>query len=443
MNSTIEAPAAETDLASWRFLSAALLCLGAALISALLLLQHHGEPMGTSTVQALCGAGQESGCEQVSRSPYAEVAGVPLAALGLFFYLSLALLLLGLLTAPATRRAAGALVLAALILGLGVDVVLLVVQIAALQRYCGLCIATYVLAAGAAFVMLPAFRHLRELAVVARQAEGRLLLAGWLAVCASLAFGVGASDGVLGSRERERNSQILGTSGPAADAEVRRLQEILDNPQKLEKYFADKAAKEYESGQVYSLKLDGVPVKGPEQAPIKVVEYSDFLCPYCRGIAGAFANFLPNSGGRLSVHFKHYPLDKTCNTSLKESVHPGACWLAMGGICAQDQGNFWAYHDKVFSTALNNPQAKDVARLASEAGLDGARLESRLMDKRTVERVKADIAEGKDAGVGGTPTLFINGKRLPRVEYFLQTLEKESSRLGLPPLPPPQPHAAH
>jgi protein-disulfide isomerase len=63
------------------------------------------------------------------------------------------------------------------------------------------------------------------------------------------------------------------------------------------------------------------------------------------------------------------------------------------------------------------------------------------MDKRTAERLKLDIAEGKEAGLTGTPTLFVNGKRLPRVEYFLQAVEKESSRLGLPPLP--KPHQGH
>jgi len=460
MASTTESPRAESDLATWRFLCVSLLCLAAAVISGLLLLQHHGEPLGTSSVQALCGAGGDSGCEQVSRSPYAKVAGLPLAAVGLFFFLSLALLpLLALLTARETRASVAALVLVALIAALAIDLVLLLIQVTALKTYCGLCIATYFLAGGAAFAMLPARRHVSSLPGIAGQGESRLLLASWLAVCASLAATVGATEGALSSRERERAAGILGSLPPSASApatgspsaadprdaqaEVRRLQGILDDPQKLEQYFADKASREYDASRVYPIKLDGVPLKGPEQAPIRVVEYSDFLCPYCRGIAGAFRNFLANSGGRVNLYFKHYPLDKTCNSSMKETVHPGACWLAMGGVCAQDQGKFWDYHDRVFATALNNPQAKDVVRLATEAGLDGPRLESCLMDKRTAEKVKADIAEGGEGGVSGTPTLFINGKRLPRVEYFLQTVEKESSRLGLPPLPKPQPHQAH
>jgi protein-disulfide isomerase/uncharacterized membrane protein len=430
-----------------RFLCATLLCLAAAVISGLLLLQHHGEPLGTSSVQALCGAGGESGCEQVSRSPYAKVAGLPLAAVGLFFFLSLALLpLLALLTAHETRASVAALVLVALIAALAIDLVLLLIQVTALKTYCGLCIATYFLAGGAAFAMLPARRHVSSLPGIAGQGEGRLLLAGWLTVCASLAATVGATEGALSSRERERAAGILGSvSAGTGDPqnEARRLQGILDDPQKLEQYFADKASREYDASRVYPIKLDGVPLKGPEQAPIRVVEYSDFLCPYCRGIAGAFRNFLANSGGRVNLYFKHFPLDKTCNATMKETVHPGACWLAMGGVCAQEQGKFWDYHDRVFATALNNPQAKDVVRLATEAGLDGPRLESCLMDRRTADRVKADIAEGQEGGVSGTPTLFINGKRLPRVEYFLQTVEKESSRLGLPPLPKPQPHAGH
>lgn len=227
-----------------------------------------------------------------------------------------------------------------------------------------------------------------------------------------------------------------------AQEQARRLQEILDDPRKLDQYFAEKAAREFEHGPVRDLDLRGVPSKGPADAPVRVVEFSDFLCPFCRSLAGAFASFLPQSSNRVGVYFKNYPLEVSCNPNLKTTIHAGACALALGGLCAQDQDKFWPYHDKVYASPLSNPSAKAVARLAGEAGLDGAALEACMASAKTRDRLKAQIAEAHAAGVEATPTVFINGRRLPRINDFIQIVDKESVRLGLPPLKPPAPAPA-
>jgi protein-disulfide isomerase len=224
----------------------------------------------------------------------------------------------------------------------------------------------------------------------------------------------------------------------AARAETRRLQETLDDPKKLEEYFADKAMREFETAPAQELGLPNTPFKGPEDAPIKVVEFSDFMCPFCRQIAGAFANFLPRSSNRVAIYFKNYPLDQACNPGLASTVHAGACNLALGAVCAQEQGKFWPYHDKVFGSQLNNPQTKDVVTLAGSAGLDSGAFETCLGSQKAKDRLAAEIQEGVRGGVKATPTLFINGKRLPRVNDFLSVLDKEAARLGLPPLSPQQ-----
>jgi protein-disulfide isomerase len=295
-----------------------------------------------------------------------------------------------------------------------------------------------------------------------RLPDGRVALAGWLLATFALGAAVLASEVGLSYREKERLATLLGPvpsvspamppvlSSPAApggDAQrfqeearaaaeqARRLQEILDNPQKLEQYFADKAAREYEQGPAHKLQLEGVPAKGPASAPIKVTEYSDFLCPFCRQIAGAFSQYLPASAGRVAIYYKNFPLDKECNPRLESTVHPGACLLARGGICAAAQDKFWPYHDRVFGTELKDPQAADVTRLAAEAGLDAGVLQACLDSAATQARLAAEVEEGWKAGVRATPTLFINGKKLPRINDFVQTVDKEASKLGLPPLP--------
>jgi protein-disulfide isomerase len=171
---------------------------------------------------------------------------------------------------------------------------------------------------------------------------------------------------------------------------------------------------------------------------VKVVEYSDFLCPYCRSLAGAFAGFLPQSQGRVAVYFKHYPLDASCNAKLKQTVHEGACLLALGAVCAQEAGRFWPYHDKVFEKAGEKATRDQVLGFAAEAGLNVASFNECLDRPATRERVAADIEEGARIGVHATPTILVNGKRLPRINDFLRAVDKESQRLGLPPLPQPK-----
>jgi protein-disulfide isomerase/uncharacterized membrane protein len=442
-----------------------------ALVSGLLLLEHHGERAAAAAVGQVCGEGDQSGCALVSQSRYAAVRGIPLAAVGLFFYSSLGLLLLlAVLAGPAAVEAAAALTLLALLAALVVDVVLLGIQAFAIHAFCRLCLLTYVLNALGVVVLMKARRDGRVVGQGLATPDGRLVFAGWALGSLALAAAVFGSDRALAYRHRDRAAAILGPPvaavplptpstppSPASSAgaplppdaqrwqeearmaqeQARRLQEVLDDPKKLDEYFKEKAAREFEQGPVRTLDLVGVPFKGPAAAPVRVVEFSDFLCPFCRSLAGAFATFLPQSGNRVAVYFKNYPLEASCNPNLKTTIHPGACVLALGALCAHDQGRFWPYHDKVYASPPRDPSPKDVARLAGEAGLDAAALETCLLSAKTRERLAAEIAEAQAAGVEATPTVFINGRRLSRINDFVQMVDKESSRLGLPALRPP------
>jgi protein-disulfide isomerase len=240
---------------------------------------------------------------------------------------------------------------------------------------------------------------------------------------ALLAVAVAASETALDHRERLR----------AGRAQL--LQEILDDPKELERYFAAKAARQYDQAAVVTLETNGVPFRGPAQAPIRVVEYSDFLCPYCRELANAMGRYLPRTEGRVSVFYKNYPFDQQCNPNVKRTLHPGSCWVSLGAICATDQGRFWSFHDRAFSSPPAAPQAADVVRMATEVGIDPAAFQTCLSAPATRDRLEAQIKEAYEAGVRATPTLFINGKRLPRINDFATTVSKEAAREGLPPLP--------
>ena len=143
---------------------------------------------------------------------------------------------------------------------------------------------------------------------------------------------------------------------------------------------------------------------------------------------------MPQAGGRVAVYFKNYPLDNACNPKLPRSTHPGACNLALGAVCAHYQGKFEAYHDKVFSTELRNPQPADVVRLAGEAGLNAAALEGCLDDPKTKADLAAQIDEANRLGITSTPTVYVNGKKLPRINDFVAVVDKEARKKGFPPL---------
>jgi protein-disulfide isomerase/uncharacterized membrane protein len=449
-----------------RLLAILALCLANAMLSGLLLLHHHGESLGSSTISQVCGAGVDSGCDKVAQSRFAQVRGMPLGGIGVVFYGALAILLaLALLGGPETRAAAGALALLALTLALAADVVLFLIQALAIGAYCKLCAITYGLNALALVLALPARRDGRVVGEAVLRPDGRLAFTGWAVATALLGAGVVAAESALDHRERDRVAGLLGTPAPppvtvapaavplvspapgtdvarfqeearVATEQARRLQEILDDPRKLDQYLAEKAAREFEQGPVHPLQLEAVPYKGPAQAPVRITEFSDFLCPFCKNIAVAFQSYLPGTAGRVSVYFKNYPLDTECNPHLASSLHPGACNLARGGLCAHEQGRFWPYHDKIFfGTPPPNPSKADVVRIAGEAGLDAAALQTCFDAPRIKEKLAAEIAEARASGVEGTPTLFVNGKRLPRINDLTQTVEKEAQKLGLPPLP--------
>src|SRR5207249_10421334 len=123
-----------------RLLLAALVCAISAATSGLRLLEHHGEPGATAAVSQVCGEAAQSGCETVARSRYSEIRGLPLAAIGLFFALSMgSLLLLSLLAGPESHDAAAALALLAFGLALATDIVLRGAQVVAIRSFCRLC----------------------------------------------------------------------------------------------------------------------------------------------------------------------------------------------------------------------------------------------------------------------------------------------------------------
>lgn len=152
-----------------------------------------------------------------------------------------------------------------------------------------------------------------------------------------------------------------------------------------------------------------LPPLGNEDAPITLVEFSDFECPYC---ASLFTDILPQikkeyiDTGKAKLYYRHFPL---------AAIHPNAQIAAEASECANDQGQFWAYHDLLFdnqqewASLTGDAVNSKLVEYASSLGIDSGSFESCLTSGKFAENVAKDLEEGAQAGVDGTPGTFVNG----------------------------------
>jgi protein-disulfide isomerase len=189
---------------------------------------------------------------------------------------------------------------------------------------------------------------------------------------------------------------------------------ILDQPAYIAKL------KEELENEPASFKLAGAPSRGPAAARITLVEFSDFQCPFCKGGANtltAMADAFPND---VRLVFKQFPLD----------IHSQAELAAEAALAAHAQGKFWEMHNRMFANPGGLTQPNLVA-WAKEYGLDTARFASELSARKYRDAVNREVAEGIEAGVQGTPTVFLNGRLYRgqlRVDDLKAVIEAELKR---------------
>jgi protein-disulfide isomerase len=142
-------------------------------------------------------------------------------------------------------------------------------------------------------------------------------------------------------------------------------------------------------------------VDGAPGAPLELVMYGDFQCPFCTAAQPILRRVRDRLDGRLRFAFRHYPL---------VDVHPDAQRAAEASEAAAAQGAFWPMHDALYG-ARGQLGAEDIVRLATGLGLDAERLRAELADGTYAAQVAEDVESGRAGGVAGTPTFFANGVR--------------------------------
>ena len=169
------------------------------------------------------------------------------------------------------------------------------------------------------------------------------------------------------------------------------------------------------------INIQGAPFLGPENAPVVIVAFSDFECPYCGTVGALFEEALAKHPKEVKVVFKQFPL----------AMHKLAQSAALASLAAHRQGKFWQYHDLLFENQKSLSEAKYI-ELARKIGLDLERFNKDYKAPVNQQTLERDMADAQLAGVRGTPTIFVNGRRLKErnIKDLQQMISQELGKRG-------------
>ncbi|GIW39649.1 MAG: oxidoreductase [Candidatus Binatia bacterium] len=166
----------------------------------------------------------------------------------------------------------------------------------------------------------------------------------------------------------------------------------------------------------YPVSVAGRPWRGAETAPVTIVEFADYECPFCKRAEPTVRKVLSEYGDRVRFVYRHYPLP----------FHAHARAAARASLCAGEQGKFWEYHDALMAADELDP--KLLEETARRLGLDEGKFRSCFASSKFEKVLEEDLAEAARLGVDGTPTFFVNGRVLDGAqpfERFQEVIEEE------------------
>jgi protein-disulfide isomerase len=364
-----------TRIARWPWGIALLLCLVGLWLS-ILLEQIHFNIHTDPAFHSFCAINRKLNCDIVAHSPYSVFFGVPIAAWGIFGYALAALVSLWGLRSRRPRLAIGC------GLGLGLIYVAASAVLGAISAFlvtavCILCLATYGINLLFFVCMLLAARPVGFWAALAELPH--TLRAQPLRVLAVLALIGGAKIALMAGHPS------YWKAAPAADR-TQPTAPVLPHGS--------------EPGGGHFI--------GAEGPALTIIEFSDYECPYCRQAHVQLRGLVERYPTQLRLVHRHYPLDQSCNPSIKARMHENACFAAMVAECAGEQDRFWQANDYLFAEA-RALHARPNAEIARDLGLDAKVLDTCLREEGP-RSVALDVDEGNRLHIQGTPTFVIEGK---------------------------------
>lgn len=369
----------------------------------------HAELTRDVTYTSFCNINSNIDCDRVLTSAYATFAGSTVALWSMLFYLivAAAITCTAVLEPHRQRERAANLAIGLAILGLVFSVYMAVVAFFVLKTICLMCSGLYLVSLGLFATAWrlrppPPTRKRGGTTTQSRATQNRRVLTVSLAAGALL-IGLGVWE-------------VAADRSPRLDADgIRR-----ERPEIYE-WFQARPVVDLE---------DGGHARGPGDAAVTLVEFSDFDCPHCARLDETITRLMRSERLGIRVVFRHFPLNAQCNPAAQGTRHPEACDAAVAAECAGEQDRFWPYQHTLFSRQGRFSRS-DLVGYARQHGLDIEAFERCMDGGEARARVERDAREGARAGVQSTPTIFINGRRIegaPKEDVLIDalTLARES-----------------
>ena len=367
-------------------------------------------------VESFCDVSATVSCTAAYSSRFGSLAGVPVAVFGTLFFVFVLFLITWSVKSPVTRDNLAGYVFAASTLGLAAVLYLAYASYFILGVVCLACLTTYVAVIGLFLTSGASTRHPMT-KLPGRFAKDRGALAAGVVFAAAAVAAIAlfpqqsvtaaANDPVPASGAASQAAQQPAI--PTAEA---------SQIQQLEQYLAAQPR---------------IPVMVPDDgAAVVVVKFNDYQCPACgqtyRDYKAVIAKWTAQAPGKVKFITKDYPLDRECNQFVPQEMHQGACEAAVAVRLAREKGKAEAMEDWLFANqpAMTPQNVKNAAATVGQVANFDARYAA------TLELVKADIAQGAQLKVNGTPTFFLNGMRFPalRAEFFDAAIAWELRRVS-------------
>jgi protein-disulfide isomerase len=170
---------------------------------------------------------------------------------------------------------------------------------------------------------------------------------------------------------------------------------------------------------VVEVSAAGRPARGPDKAPVTIIAFSDYQCPYCKRAHTTVEEVMKTYGDKVKLVYRDYPLP----------FHENARPAAEAAACANAQGKFWEYHEKLWGAS--DLSTEKLKAMAGEVGMDQKKFDECLAKQEFKAVIDKDIADGASVGVSGTPAFFINGRMLSGAqpfEKFKEVIDEELAR---------------
>lgn len=355
---------------------------------------HEG---GVVAEDSFCSISESINCDVVEASSYASVGNIPIAGLGLIYYILILVFSAVARFSRGFKKPTVAFAWWSSILAVLYSILLAYISLVVMRTVCITCLGMY----SANFILfISLFLAMRIppsewfsflwgywLTILARKKRGIDFMPKFGAhlLAFIIVFGIGLVF----------ISSATGKIKRMSDAEIANY---VDHFYKQSKY---------------DIKFDkaGTSVWGVEGAPVTIVEFSDYRCPFCRISAFLIKPFLAEYKNNVAYYFVNYPLDSTCNHYMQQQMHPGACLGAKAGICAEKFGKYWEYHDEMFKSTEQITMLL-VMDIVKKLGIDGEKFAICLNSAETERKLRDDIEASRRIYITGTPTVFVNDRRL-------------------------------